>query len=64
MTLLGYIFTCFSIKPYLAIFKALINSTELWVWSGVAKVSCSLRHRGFQLIFAYSWATLAILVAG
>ena len=33
-------------------------------WSGVAKVSCILRHRGFQLILAYSWARLAILVAG
>ena len=33
-------------------------------WSGVAKVSCSLRHRGVQLILAYSWARLAILVAG
>ena len=35
----------------------------MW-WSGVAKVSCVLRHRGVQLILAYSWARLAILVAG
>ena len=33
-------------------------------WSGVAKVSCILRHRGVQLILAYSWARLAVLVAG
>ena len=25
-------------------------------WLGEAKVSCILRHRGVQLIFAYSWA--------
>ena len=31
--------------------------------SGVAKVSCILRHRGVQLILAYSWARPAILVA-
>ena len=30
-------------------------------WLGVAKVSC---HRGIQLILAYSWARLAILVVG
>ena len=29
-----------------------------------AKVSCILRHRGVQLILAYSWARPAILVAG
>ena len=33
-------------------------------WSGVAKVSCILHHRGIQLILAYSWARPAILVAG
>ena len=33
-------------------------------WSGGAKVSCFLRHRGVQLILAYSWARPAILVAG
>ena len=33
-------------------------------WSGVAMVSCILRHRGVQLKFAYSWARPAILVAG
>ena len=32
--------------------------------SGVAKLSCILRHRGVQLILAYCWAMLAILVAG
>ena len=29
----------------------------------MAKVSCILRHWGVQLIFAYSWARPAILVA-
>ena len=33
-------------------------------WSGVVKVSCILRHRGIQLILAYSWTKPAILVAG
>ena len=32
--------------------------------SGVAKVSCILRHWGVQLILAYSWARPAIIVAG
>ena len=32
-------------------------------WSDVAKVSCILRHRGIQLILAYSWARPAILEA-
>ena len=32
-------------------------------WSGVAKVSCILCHRGVQLILAY-WVRLAILVTG
>ena len=35
-----------------------------WGWSGGAKVSCILCHRGVQLILAYSWARPAILVAG
>ena len=35
-----------------------------WGWSGGAKVSCILRHRGIQLILAYSWTRPAILVAG
>ena len=30
----------------------------------MAKVSCILRHRGVQLILAYSWERPAILVAG
>ena len=33
-------------------------------WLGEAKVSCILRHRGVQLILAYSWARPAILVVG
>ena len=33
-------------------------------WSDVAKVSCILRHRGGQLILAFSWLRPAILVAG
>ena len=39
-------------------------SLVVWGWSGVAKVLFILRHRGVQLILAYSWARLAILVAG
>ena len=35
-----------------------------WGWLGGAKVLCILRHRGVQLILAYSWANPAILVAG
>ena len=38
--------------------------TIIWGWSGGAKVSCILCHRGVQLILAYSWARPAILVAG
>ena len=30
----------------------------------MAKGSCILRHRGVQLILAYSWVRPAILVAG
>ena len=37
---------------------------QLRGWSGVAKVSCILRHQGAQLILTYSWARLVILVAG
>ena len=41
---------------------------SIWGWSGGAKVSCFLchrgGHRGVQLILAYSWARPAILVAG
>ena len=33
-------------------------------WSGGVKVLCISRHRGVQLILAYSWARPAILVAG
>ena len=33
-------------------------------WLGGAKMSFILRHRGAQLILAYSWAWPAILVAG
>ena len=42
-----------------------INRHCMLGWSGVAKVLCILRHRGVQLILAYSscWARLAILVA-
>ena len=35
-----------------------------FITSGGAKVSFILRHRGAQLILAYSWARPAILVAG
>ena len=40
-----------------------IFSSSQWV-AGGAKVSCILRHRGVQLILAYSWASPATLVAG
>ena len=40
------------------------TKTQPGRWSGGAKVSCILRHRGVQLILAYSWARPAILVAG
>ena len=33
-------------------------------WLGEEKMLCILRHRGIQLILAYSWAMPAILVAG
>ena len=36
----------------------------LWGWLGGAKMLCILRHRGVQLILAYSRARSAILVAG
>ena len=41
-----------------------IPMTLLRGWFGGAKVSCSLRHQGVQLILAYNWARPAILVAG
>ena len=41
----------------------LYHSFNRW-WSGSAKVSCILRHRGVELILAYSWAKPAILIAG
>ena len=33
-------------------------------WLGEAMVSCILRHRGVQLILAYSWDRTAVLSAG
>ena len=39
------------------------SQVQQWVWSGGAKVACILRHRGVQLILAYSWARPAVLVA-
>ena len=44
--------------------KELIALPHEWRWSGGVKVSCILRHRGVQLILAYSWAKPAILLAG
>ena len=40
------------------------HSTQFKGWMGGAKVSCILRHRGVQLILAYSWARPAVLKAG
>ena len=50
-------------------FVIVLHTTTLYIvylggWSGGAKVSCILCHRGVQLILAYSWARPAILVAG
>ena len=39
-------------------------SKTLSGWLGGVKVSFILRHRGAQLLLAYSWARPAILVAG
>ena len=36
---------------------------RFWGWLGEAKM-CILRHRGVQLILAYSWARPAVLAAG
>ena len=41
-----------------------IHVLEALEWFGEAKVSCILRHRGVQLIFAYSWTSPVILAAG
>ena len=41
-----------------------LGQISLVGWLGGAKVSFILRHRGAQLILAYSWARPAILVAG
>ena len=49
---------------FFCFFFAFFFSSPEGVWSGVAKVSCILRHWGVQLILAYSWARPAILVAG
>ena len=38
-----------------------LNTSLIWGWLGVAKVSCILCHRGDHLILAYSWARPAIL---
>ena len=42
----------------------LIELTFQRGWSGGAKVSCILCHRGVQLILAYSWARPAIVEVG
>ena len=46
------------------ILTAQLTHTLIGAWSGGAKVLCISRHRGVQLILAYSWARPAILVAG
>ena len=40
------------------------TQNDPWGWSGGAKVSCILCHRGVQLILAYSWARPAIIEVG
>ena len=48
---------------YLYVFVYHVTSLVfVWGWSGGAKVSCILCHRGVQLILANSWARPAILV--
>ena len=49
---------------FLCIFFFFFEFFFLPGWSDGAKVSCSLHHRGVQLILAYSWARPATLVAG
>ena len=39
-------------------------SINRWGWLGEAKVLCTLRHQGVQLILASSWAKPAVLAAG
>ena len=52
--------------PSLSSLLSLLSLFSLFLggWSGGAKVSCILCHRGVQLILAYSWARPVILVAG
>ena len=53
--------------PWLVLFQSCSNGSSplhIYGWSGGAKVSCIVCHRGVQLILAYSWARPAILVAG
>ena len=45
-------------------FKQIKPSASKLGRSGVAKVSCILRHQGVQLILNYSWARPAVLAAG
>ena len=52
------------LTEFWTISTAVLLKVNKWRLSGVAKVSCILRHRGVQLILAYSWARPAILVAG
>ena len=57
-----------SLQKYIEIYvqKVCLNypPCKTWEWSGVTKVSCILCHWGVQLILTYSWARLAVLVAG
>ena len=57
----GWIWIC----AFCACSKTLLSPLNPFrEWSGVAEVFCILRHRDVQLILAYSWVRLVILVAG
>ena len=60
-----YSFSSFSpVSVFHLLYYLFYLSSPYLGWSGGAKVSCILCHRGVQLILAYSWARPAILVAG
>ena len=59
--LTNFIKTQNHVKDMVKIWSAITNFLG---WSGVAKVSCILHHRGFQVILAYIWAMPAVLAAG
>ena len=65
LSLLGKNFNRWQDEIFFQIFpeNKLWHPHKMWV-ADVVKVLCILRHWGIQLIMAYSWTRLAILVAG